>query len=138
MEADNTDSFVIGAFAQVGHDFTLNENWGLSPRGNIAYLHYSQDSYSDDQELDVDDFKGDSLRLNPTLSLHGNLEHQGVGYQPRFSVGLQHDDNTTAVTFGAGLDVTFTPGITGFASFDGAYGNDEERYGGNIGISIAF
>ena len=82
-------------------------------------------------------------------------------FQPRLSAGLQQeyvldnreldlalgpnpgteqldDDNSTSVTFGAGLDVTFAPGMTGSINFDGAYGKDEERYGATAGINIAF
>jgi hypothetical protein len=48
------------------------------------------------------------------------------------------DDHGTAATFGAGLDVTFAPGLTGFVNFDGAYGQDEERYGGVAGMNVEF
>ena len=61
----------------------------------------------------------------------------------RFSDGttgeVELDDDTDhSVTLGGGVDAVFANGIEVFVDFDGAFSDDETRYGAFAGFRIKF
>ena len=151
---------LLGGYVGLGYDFPLDENWTVRLNGQVAYLHQSQDSYTDNLGLRVDDVDTDTLRAGPTLEIRGHFAGDGVSLIPRAHVGFESqlalddreadvrlsdgtrgtlsldDDTDHSVTLGAGIDAVFANGIEVYVDFDGAYGNNETRYGAFAGFRI--
>jgi outer membrane autotransporter protein len=154
------DGSLLGAYVGIGHDFPIDENWTLQPNGQIAYLHQNQDSYKDSVGLRIDEMDTDTLRLGPTLEIHGQFPGDSVSIMPRGYLGFESrlalddreadvrfsdgtkgtvsldDDPDHFVKLGGGVDAVFANGVEVFVDFDGGLSDNETYYSGFVGFRI--
>jgi len=146
-----THALTYGAHAKGGWGIDLNETWGSSLNLNAAYIHQSQDEYTDSSGIRFGDLDTDTIRFGPSVDLIGTFQNGGTRIRPRASLGyLQQwtdgdklvditfsngltqsaaieDRDEGFTTFGAGLDALFENGVTAFVGYDGEYGDEETR-----------
>ncbi len=138
----------------VGHIFDASHRSKIDLRSQLSYAYGSGDSYLDSADTRYGDSESHFLTGSISAKLFGQYSHQNWKLRPFIQAGINYtfldenefsiedipfeiSDNNEASAFGRlGIDFSVDKSIQSYVAVEGELGEDFDRIGGQLGISI--